>query len=51
MAEQGTWAGYKKWDEDRRLKYPTARHWIYKSFLGEFRVAEWCPMTGHAWVE
>lgn len=46
MSERGTFAAYQKWDEERRTKYPLARHWIYKSWLGEFKVAEWNPVSG-----
>ena len=41
-----TYEAYKVWDEQRRLKHPTAKHWIYKSKVEEFTVAEWCPLSG-----
>lgn len=47
MSEQGTYAEYKVWDQLRRVTFPTARHWIYRTKLGDFTVAEWCPLTGH----
>lgn len=47
MAEQGTWQEYLKFDEARRKRYPSARHWIYKSWMEEFKVAEFDPLSGH----
>ncbi len=40
------YAEYIKWDEARRLRFPDACHWIYRTKIGDFTVAEWCPMTG-----
>lgn len=41
-----SYADYVEWDEARRKRFPNARHWIYKSFIGVFSVAEWDPISG-----
>ena len=41
-----SYASYIKWDAARRERFPQATHWIYQSRIGEFRVADWCPLTG-----
>ena len=44
-----SYADYVKWDTARREQFPTAKHWIYKSWIDEFKVAEWDPKLG--WID
>ena len=37
---------YVKWDEARKKRFPQATHWIYQSRIGDFKVAEWCALSG-----
>ena len=46
-----TYAEYNAWDELRRRLLPAAKHWIYKSRIDEFNVAEFCPLTGRQYVQ
>lgn len=48
MAERGTLEEYQKWDAARREAYPLACHWIYKTKIEEFTVAEFDPLSGEA---
>lgn len=48
MTERGTWEDYQKWDAARREAFPLGRHWIYRTKIEEFTVAEFCPLSGTA---
>lgn len=50
MTEHGTWKDYQRWDADRRARFGSATHWIYRSHVAGDTVAWWCPLTGQSMI-